>query len=97
MAILSPASLGGNEAAISYISAWTCQAYGLTGADVQTAKACLLLCGAREQHRRHTDRRGRRPSVSSGLAVSRNNCSKAARKGGPARREAGHANSATSE
>jgi hypothetical protein len=96
MAILCPASLGGNEAASSYISAWTCQPYGLTGADVQTANACLLLCGAREQHRR-PHRRGRRPSVSSGLAVSRNNCSKAARKGGPARREAGHANSATSE
>ena len=58
MAILCPASLGGNEVASSDTPARTCQAYGLTDADIQSAKSCLLLCGAREQHRRHRHRGG---------------------------------------
>jgi hypothetical protein len=54
MAILCPASLGGNEVTSSDIPARTCQVYGLTDADIQSAKSCLLLRGAREQHRSHS-------------------------------------------
>ena len=95
MAILCPASSGDNGVAISDIPART---YGLTDADVQSAKSFLLLRGAREQHRRHRhwgagDVTRFRPLLSLAEPI----ILRLPATDGHPRREAGHAKTATSE
>jgi hypothetical protein len=98
MAILCPASLGGNEVASSDMPARTCQAYGLTDAEIQSAKSCLLLCGAREQHRRHRHRGGGHVTRFRPLwSLAEPIVLRLPAMVGHPHREAGHANTATSE